>query len=239
MTLQPIIKTSGIRKLYGQKDTATEVLSGINLTIYPGEFVAIMGPSGSGKSTLMHILGLLDRPTSGSYELNGESVERLTENQLASLRNQKLGFVFQAFNLLARTSALDNVVLPLVYNRQAGRDRIRKATQALQAVGLGHRLNNAPSQLSGGEQQRVAVARALVNDPQLIFADEPTGNLDTKSSIEVMEIIKALNDQGKTVVLVTHENEIAKYAKRIIVIRDGAIISDQINNKKESYELAS
>ncbi|MEA1909472.1 MAG: ABC transporter ATP-binding protein [Patescibacteria group bacterium] len=237
---KPIIKISNIRKSYGQKDTATEVLKGIDLEIYPGEFVAIMGSSGSGKSTLMHTLGLLDRPTVGSYELDGESVGKLSEDRLASLRNSKLGFVFQAYNLLAKTSALDNVALPLVYSSFSNRERMEKAKAALQAVGVGHRLKNAPSQLSGGEQQRVAIARALVNDPQIIFADEPTGNLDTKSSIEVMEIIKNLNDKGKTVILVTHEDEISEYAKRVIVIRDGEIISDKVKeNNINNNGLAS
>lgn len=227
----PLISTRDIHKIYGSGSAATEVLKGISLDISPGEFVAIMGPSGSGKSTLMHILGLLDRPTVGTYQLAGEQVDRLTEDQLANLRNQKLGFVFQAFNLLARTSALDNVTLPLAYSRDLSyQQREQRATAALAAVGLAHRLFNLPSQLSGGEQQRVAIARALVNDPQIIFADEPTGNLDTKSSLEIMAILQQLNQQGRTVVVVTHEPHVAQFARRVINLRDGLIISDEVQS---------
>ena len=227
-----LVNVRDLRKAYGSSGTQTEVLKGVDLTIQSGEFVAIMGPSGSGKSTLMHILGLLDKPTSGAYELDGVRVDSLSEDHLAELRNLKLGFVFQAFNLLARTSALENVELPLIYNNQfSTSDRRKIAEQACAKVGLSHRLKSFPNQLSGGEQQRVAIARALVSNPQIIFADEPTGNLDTKTSIEIMEIFKYLHQQGKTIILVTHETGIAKFAERIITIRDGLIISDQFDNQ--------
>lgn len=227
-----LVNVQNLRKAYGGGIAQTEVLKGINLNIQAGEFVAIMGPSGSGKSTLMHILGLLDKPTSGTYELDGVRVDSLSEDRLAELRNLKLGFVFQAFNLLARTSALENVELPLIYNNKFSASERRKvAEQALQSVDLSHRLKSLPSQLSGGEQQRVAIARALVSNPQIIFADEPTGNLDTKTSLEIMEILKTLHQQGKTIILVTHEKDIAAYAERIIAVRDGLIINDQITGK--------
>lgn len=228
-----LVTICDLRKVYGNgSGTTTEVLKGINLEIQSGEFIAIMGPSGSGKSTLMHILGLLDRPTSGVYELTGERVDTLCEDRLAELRNLKLGFVFQAFNLLARTSALENVALPLVYNRNfSALTRKAAAEAALNAVGLRERYKSLPNQLSGGEQQRVAIARALVGNPQIIFADEPTGNLDTKNSIEIMQILRQLNLSGRTVVLVTHESDIAKFAHRIITMRDGLIVSDEINSQ--------
>ncbi|MFH0912524.1 MAG: ABC transporter ATP-binding protein [Patescibacteria group bacterium] len=227
-----LVNVHELYKAYGSGDTQTEVLKGVGLTIQSGEFVAIMGPSGSGKSTLMHILGLLDKPTSGTYELDGVRTDSLSEDRLAELRNLKLGFVFQSFNLLARTSALENVELPLIYNNKFSSSEQRKiAEQALQSVGLSHRLKSFPNQLSGGEQQRVAIARALVSNPQIIFADEPTGNLDTKTSIEIMEILKHLHQQGKTIILVTHETAISKFAERIINIRDGLIINDQTNNQ--------
>ncbi|MBU1092166.1 ABC transporter ATP-binding protein [Patescibacteria group bacterium] len=227
-----MVHVQDLRKAYGNSGMSTEVLKGINLTIQSGEFVAIMGLSGSGKSTLMHILGLLDKPTSGVYELDGAKVDSLSENRLAELRNLKLGFVFQSFNLLARTSALENVELPLIYNNKfSANERRQVAEQALQSVGLSHRLKASPNQLSGGEQQRVAIARALVSNPQIIFADEPTGNLDTKTSIEIMGILKRLHQQGKTIILVTHETGIAKFAERIITIRDGLIVDDRFNQQ--------
>lgn len=227
-----LVNVHDLRKAYGSGVTQTEVLKGINLNIQAGEFVAIMGPSGSGKSTLMHILGLLDKPTNGTYELDGARVDSLSEDRLAELRNLKLGFVFQAFNLLARTSALENVELPLIYNNKfSASERRKSAEQALQAVGLSHRLKSLPNQLSGGEQQRVAIARALVSNPQIIFADEPTGNLDTKTSSEIMEVLKSLHQQGKTIILVTHEKDIAAYAERVVTVRDGLIINDQIADK--------
>lgn len=226
-----LVSIRDLRKSYGNGSGAvTEVLRGINLDIQAGEFVAIMGPSGSGKSTLMHILGLLDRPTAGYYLLNGERVDQLSEDKLAELRNLKLGFVFQAFNLLARTSALENVGLPLIYNRSfSTAERQTAAVAALQAVGLQEKHRSLPNQLSGGEQQRVAIARALVGNPQVIFADEPTGNLDTKTSLEIMEIFRKLNSEGRTVILVTHEADVARFAHRIVTLRDGLVLSDAIN----------
>jgi len=228
--MSTLVNVRDLRKTYGLGSAYTEVLKGLNLTIAAGEFVAIMGPSGSGKSTLMHILGLLDRPTSGVYELGDLLVASLPEDRLAELRNLKLGFVFQAFNLLPRTSSWENVALPLVYNRNfSTAERKIAAEQALQAVGLQERYKSLPNQLSGGEQQRVAIARALVGNPQIIFADEPTGNLDTKNSIEIMQILRQLNATGRTVILVTHEPDIAKFAHRIITMRDGVIVNDEIN----------
>jgi len=202
-------------------------LRGVDLTVEPGEMIAIMGSSGSGKSTLMNILGCLDVPTEGSYMLDGTKVDGLSKNALADLRNQKLGFVFQGFNLLARTSAIDNVELPLLYDRTGRKLDTRKlATEALGLVGLGDRLDHQPSELSGGQQQRVAIARALVTQPKLLLADEPTGNLDSRMTVEVMALFQELNEQGITIVLVTHEPEVAQYAKRIVEVRDGRIRRD-------------
>jgi len=223
-----LVQLTDLDKSYGAGDTKTVVLRGLNLRINYGEFVAIMGPSGSGKSTLMHILGLLDRPTSGAYHLSAERVDSLNEDKLASLRNRKMGFVFQSFNLLPRTSALENVELPLIYAGVSAQDRRIRAKQALERVGLAHRINNAPNQLSGGEQQRVAIARALVGGPEIVFADEPTGNLDTKNSYEIMEIFKQLNQEGRTIILVTHEDDIARFAKRIIRLKDGVVVGDDL-----------
>ncbi len=225
------IQLRGLSKKYGQGAYEMLALADFDLDIKTGDFIAVMGPSGSGKSTLMHILGLLDRPTSGKYVLENKLVNDLTENQLASLRNQKMGFVFQSFNLLPRTSALDNVQLPLLYRNISSKQRRDIAMNALNQVGLANRANNSPSQLSGGEQQRVAIARALATNPQIIFADEPTGNLDTKNSIEIMNILTNLNKSGKTIVLVTHEKDIANFAKRTIKLRDGKLESDTYNHQ--------
>ena len=222
-----VIETRGVTKTYPIGDLEVHALRGVDFTVERGEFVAIMGASGSGKSTLMNILGCLDRATSGTYVLDGSNVNDLDKNDYADIRNQKIGFVFQVFNLLPRTSALENVELPLLYDRTRRiEDPNGAAVRALETVGLGDRLDHVPSQLSGGQQQRVAIARALVNQPSLILADEPTGNLDTRTSIDVMTVFQELNDQGKTVVLVTHEADIAMYAKRIIQMRDGKIRRD-------------
>jgi len=227
MTTQPVIQIANVKKVYRTGGTELFALRGIDLTIDPGEFVAIMGHSGSGKSTLMNVLGCLDTPTEGTYLLDGLRVDGLSKNELADIRNQKLGFVFQGFNLLARTTALDNVELPLLYDR-TGRYRNPKAlaAAALERVGLGDRMDHQPSELSGGQQQRVAIARALVTQPALLLADEPTGNLDTRMSVEVMALFQELNDQGMTIVLVTHEPDIAQYATRIVEVRDGRILRD-------------
>jgi putative ABC transport system ATP-binding protein len=229
--LEALITTENLVKIYKLGDYEINALRGINLSIKNGEFVAIMGPSGSGKSTLMHILGCLDRPTSGKYMLDGQDMSSLDRNSLARIRNQKIGFVFQSFNLLSRTTALDNVELPLLYDGSSAKDNIEKAKRALTMVGLEGREKSFPNQLSGGQQQRVAVARALINDPALILADEPTGNLDTRTSIEVMEIFQSLNEKGITIVLITHELDIAAYAKRNIVCRDGRIVKDELVTK--------
>lgn len=231
------IQLQGLFKKYGQGSYETWALSDINLNISSGDFIAIMGPSGSGKSTLMHILGLLDRPTSGQYILEGRRADHLTENQLAFLRNQKMGFVFQLFNLLPRTSVLENVQLPLLYRNMPANERYRLAAKALEQVGILHKAKSVPNQLSGGEQQRVAIARALAPNPQIIFADEPTGNLDTKNSLEIMNILTRLNKEGKTIILVTHEEEIAKFANRIIRLRDGKLESDVIIHKQSSVSI--
>jgi putative ABC transport system ATP-binding protein len=228
-------------KTYALGEYEIHALRGIDLNIEEGEFVAIMGPSGSGKSTLMNILGCLDRPTSGSYVLEGQDISSLNRDRLAEIRNKKLGFVFQSFNLLARTSAIENVELPLLYNGDSTKEKTRKAMKALEMVGLQGRESSAPNQLSGGQQQRVAIARALINDPAIILADEPTGNLDTRTSIEVMDILQMLNDRGITIVLITHEPDIASYSKRNIVFRDGKIVRDDLvaNPRRAKTELAN
>jgi putative ABC transport system ATP-binding protein len=224
---KPIISLSQIKKDYKTGDVVTQVLKGISLDIYPGDFVAITGPSGSGKSTLMNIVGVLDNPTSGKYILNGSDITKLSEDMLAEVRNKEIGFVFQSFNLLSRASALENVMLPAIYAGTNAKDREEKAIKLLTQVGLAERTHNKPNQLSGGQQQRVAIARALMNDPQIILADEPTGNLDTKSGSDVMNILKQLNKEGKTIILITHEHDIAKQAKKIIHIKDGQILRDR------------
>lgn len=220
------ISLTGVTKVYQMGDQQVHGLAGVSLQIMAGDFAAIMGPSGSGKSTLMNILGCLDRPSSGSYCLDDQEVAALTDDQLAKTRNKKIGFVFQNFNLLPRMSALQNVALPLVYGNVAKSDRLTRAAAALALVGLGNRLDHKPNELSGGQRQRVAIARALINDPTIIMADEPTGNLDSKSGEEIMDIFNELNMQGRTVILVTHEPEIADHAKRIILVRDGQIVRD-------------
>ncbi|MCK9439306.1 MAG: ABC transporter ATP-binding protein [Patescibacteria group bacterium] len=230
-----MIKIENLKKEYVSGDLVTKVLHGVSFNVDFGEFVSIMGPSGSGKSTLMHILGLLDRLSSGIYELDGKSVASLDDDQLANLRNEKIGFVFQAFNLLPKTTVLENVMLPLTYSNNKNNMRER-AAKVLESVGLGHRLNYYTNQISGGEKQRVAIARALVNKPSVIFADEPTGNLDSKSGAQVMEILQKLNDAGNTIILVTHETATAEHAKRIIKIRDGIIVSDEQVLKRRFIE---
>lgn len=221
---QIVVKLSKINKIYSSGEVSFHALKDINLEIKRGEFVAIIGASGSGKSTLMNMVGLLDQPTSGKYELDGEDSSHLRENKLAGIRNKKIGFVFQSFNLLARTSAKDNVALPLIYANVSLSERERRSKEALEQVGLGEKLNSHPNQLSGGQQQRVAIARALVTNPELILADEPTGNLDSKSGVEIMKIFHKLNSEGKTIIMITHEDDIAKNAKRIIRIKDGEIV---------------
>jgi len=221
-----VIDVRNITKTYQMGEVSLQVLKGISLKVYEGEFVSIMGPSGSGKSTLMNILGCLDQPTSGEYYLDGVDVSKLSENELARIRNKKIGFVFQNFNLLKRTSALRQVELPLIYGGVSGRSK--KAKAALEAVGLGNRLNHLPSELSGGQQQRVAIARALVNEPSMILADEPTGNLDSRSGTEVMQIFQQLNrEKGITTVFVTHDPWIARHTQRVIMIRDGKVVADR------------
>jgi putative ABC transport system ATP-binding protein len=222
-----VIRAEDVHKYYDLGETKVHALRGINLAIDHGEFVAIMGPSGSGKSTFMNMLGCLDKPSSGRYVLDGIDVSLLDKKQLAEIRNRKLGFVFQGFNLLSRTTALENVELPTLYAKLAKEERGRRAIKALEMVGLADRMGHFPSQLSGGQQQRVAIARALVNEPSILLADEPTGNLDSRTSVEIMQIFQDLNEQGLTVVLVTHEPDIAQFAKRIIVFRDGKIRRDE------------
>lgn len=220
------IALANIMKTYQMGDNIVAALAGVSLDIREGEFTAIMGPSGSGKSTLMNILGCLDRPTSGSYRLDGQEVSTLNDDELALTRNKKIGFVFQNFNLLPRITALDNVALPLVYAGVEAKERRERAAEALASVGLEKRMDHLPNELSGGQRQRVAIARALVNEPTIIMADEPTGALDTKSGDEVMDIFKTLNSYGRTIILVTHEPDIAAHAKRVIHVRDGLIVRD-------------
>ncbi len=226
--MSALIELSNVKKSYKLGDDVTvDALRGVNLQIKKGEFVAIVGPSGSGKSTLMHMIGILDKPTTGTISLDGRDIGKLNEENLAVLRNKYIGFVFQAFNLLTKTSARDNVELPLIYSGDKKEVRSKKAEEELVRVGLGERLDHTPSQLSGGQQQRVAIARALVTKPSLILADEPTGNLDSKSGAEILELLKSLNKAGNTIVLVTHDMDIAKNAKRVVEIRDGVITRDR------------
>jgi putative ABC transport system ATP-binding protein len=232
MTEKVIIETENLTKVYGMEDIQVVALGGVNIQISAGEFIAIMGPSGSGKSTLMNILGCLDRPTEGRYLLDGQDVSSYNKKELALIRNEKLGFVFQSYNLLPRMTALENVITPLIYNRAqrySGKERQELAENALADVGLADRFYHLPQQLSGGQQQRVTIARALVNNPVMLLADEPTGNLDTKSSQEIMDIILKLNGYGRTIVMVTHEDHIADQAKRIIKILDGLVDEDRMN----------
>jgi putative ABC transport system ATP-binding protein len=231
--LKPVITIRDLVKVYGQGDVATNALRGISLDIFPGEFIAIMGPSGSGKSTLMNILGCLDRPTSGTYILDGEDVSDLDRIDLADVRNEKLGFIFQSFNLLPRLTALQNVILPMLYdgrNRWPRDEQEDRAIKLLESIGLGDRLHHRPNELSGGQQQRVAIARALVNEPAILFADEPTGNLDTESSREVIEILKSIQGQGATIVMVTHEPDVAAHAQKTIHVLDGEIVETGDNS---------
>lgn len=239
MTAKKVIETRKISRTFKNGDIEVHALTDIDLTIEEGEFVAIMGSSGSGKSTLLHILGCLDRPTSGEYELDGIKVNGLDKNQLADIRNQKIGFIFQSYNLLSRTTALENVELPLVYDR-TGRFSNTKALakKALEQVGLADRKYHRTNELSGGQQQRVTIARALVNNPALILADEPTGNLDTKNSIDIADLFVRLNNEGITIVMITHEEEIAQFAKRLIYLRDGRILTDEIIKNRSTKESA-
>ena len=226
---QAVIDKQGITKTYVNGKLSVPVLYGIDLQVNKGEFVSIMGPSGSGKSTFMNILGCLDRPTTGSYRLNGDEVATLSDDELAFVRNKQIGFVFQSFNLLTKLTALENVALPMIYAGMDKKSRNERAAALLSSVGLGDRMDHLPSELSGGQRQRVAIARALANNPAIIMADEPTGNLDSKSTIDVMNIFRGLYEEGRTIILVTHEPEIATYASRNVVLRDGLIVEDSQN----------
>jgi putative ABC transport system ATP-binding protein len=236
--MRAVIQLAGIHKVYRTGEVDVHAVQGVSLEILPGEFVAVMGSSGSGKSTLMNMIGCLDRPTGGSYFLDGLDVSTLNRDQRATIRNDKIGFVFQGFNLLSRTTALENVEMPMLYNHQrvaAAEQRLR-AEQALELVGLAQRADHKPNQLSGGQQQRVAIARALVNRPSLLLADEPTGNLDSQTSIEIMGVFQKLNDSGITIVMVTHELDVARYTKRMVILRDGRILSDEAVSDRSNAE---
>lgn len=230
-----MVELEGIKKVYNLGKVQVEALKGVSLKVDKGEYVAIVGPSGSGKSTLMNIIGLLDRPTAGSYKLNGIEVSTLSDDQLAYLRNRQIGFVFQSFNLLHRLNALANVELPMLYAKIPSRERREKALKALEIVGLSDRIYHKPNELSGGQQQRVAIARAIVMNPSFLLADEPTGNLDTASSIEIMKIFHQLNEAGTTIIMVTHEQDIANHAKRIVRLRDGLIVEDSLVSNRITY----
>ncbi len=226
-----VIELKHIYKDYPLGNTVVKVLKDINMTVSKGEYVSLMGPSGSGKSTLMNIIGALDVPTSGTYILNGIEVDKLSDDELAEIRNKEIGFVFQTFNLLPRLTALENVMLPLIYARIPKKERLQRAVEVLAEVGLADRMEHKPNQLSGGQRQRVAIARALVNHPSIILADEPTGNLDSKSSEEIMKIFDNLNQKGNTIIIVTHEPDIARHTKRLVKLLDGQIISDEVIQK--------
>jgi putative ABC transport system ATP-binding protein len=235
-SIEPLIRVDGLTKDYVLGDNVVHALAGVSMTIEAGEFVAVMGPSGSGKSTFMNMVGCLDRPTSGSYRIAGEDAARMDADALAAVRNRRIGFVFQQFNLLARTSALENVELPLMYANVPMQERHARALEKLKLVGLGDRSDHQPSQLSGGQQQRVAIARALVNNPALILADEPTGALDSRTSVEIMALLQQLNTDGMTIVLVTHEHDVAAFASRLVMFRDGRIVSDERQAPKSAAE---
>ena len=237
--MNAVIQLEQVQKTYHTGEVDVRAVRGVSLTIQPGEFVAIMGASGSGKSTLMNIIGCLDRTTAGCYKLDGVDVSELNRDQLAEIRNQKIGFIFQGFNLLARTAAVENVELPMLYRQKniSSRERRNSALKSLEIVGLAERSGHFPSQLSGGQQQRVAIARALVNQPALLLADEPTGNLDTQTSIEIMGVFQKLNEQGITIMMVTHELDIAHYTKRTVVLRDGLVVSDTPVAKRLNAEV--
>ena len=234
--MEELILIQNLKKTYQIGDEVIEALKDVSLTIGKNEYVALMGPSGSGKSTLMNMLGCLDSPTSGKYILNGLSVAQMTDNELAEVRNKEIGFVFQTFNLLPRASTLDNVALPLVYAGYSKVDRAKRATEVLESVGLGNRINHKPNELSGGQRQRVAIARALVNNPAIILADEPTGNLDSKTSVEIMGLFEEIHKKGNTIILVTHEEDIALHAHRIVRLKDGLVESDTVNTKITTYK---
>lgn len=227
--MSEVIQIRDVTKFYVMGQEVIKALNGVSLDVYRNEYVALMGPSGSGKSTLMNILGCLDTPTAGSYILNGHDVSNLVDDELAEIRNKEIGFVFQTFNLLPRLSALENVELPLIYAGLTSSDRRARAKEVLEQVGLGNRITHKPNELSGGQRQRVAIARALVNGPSIILADEPTGNLDTKTSVEIMEMLNEIHANGNTVILVTHEEDIAEYAHRVVRMRDGKVESDELN----------